>query len=423
MKRRNNRVLEFLGFFPFPDPVEDVGPPPDGGQGWVQVLVAHLVLFNTWGYFNSYGLFIDYYASAFPGTTLSALSWAGSTQIFLLLLISTLSGRVFDAGYYRLTLLVGSILQVVAIFMTSLASQYWQLFMAQGICGGIGAGIIYVPTVSCVATYFAKRRALAVSFATSGTATGGVVFPIIAQQLLPRIGFGWTVRVMGFVVLFNCLVVFALGRPRIPRRSSGKFVELEAWKEAPYSLFTVGVFLCLWAVYIGYDYINIYASSVLGAPDSTALVILLILNAMGLPGRLVPALVSDAYLGPFQTLTPIVISSGIMYFCWIAVKSIKGLYVFSIFFGLVNGGVQGMILAGLPSLTTDLSKMGTRSGMVLTVVSFATLTGPPLAGALIHEDAGGFLYLQIWGGLSMLIGAGFLLAARRAASSRSKTEP
>ncbi len=35
-----------------------LGPPPDGGlQAWTQVLVGHLVLFNAWGYINSFAFF------------------------------------------------------------------------------------------------------------------------------------------------------------------------------------------------------------------------------------------------------------------------------------------------------------------------------------------------------------------------------
>jgi len=36
----------------------DPGPPPDGGlQAWIQAFMGHLVVFNTWGYINSFGVF------------------------------------------------------------------------------------------------------------------------------------------------------------------------------------------------------------------------------------------------------------------------------------------------------------------------------------------------------------------------------
>lgn len=175
--------------------------------------------------------------------------------MFLLLGIGTFSGRLFDAGYFRSLVLVGSFLQLLGIFMTSLATQYWQIFLAQGLCTGIGAGIIYCPVMANVSTYFDKRRALAIAIVTSGTATGGIIFPVIARQLLPKVGFGWTVRCMGFVMLFNFVIIVSFSHSRLPPRQSGPLIELAAFRELPYTLFAIGIFLSLWAVYIGYTYV------------------------------------------------------------------------------------------------------------------------------------------------------------------------
>lgn len=36
----------------------DPGPPPDGGlEAWTQAFMGHLVVFNTWGFVNSFGVF------------------------------------------------------------------------------------------------------------------------------------------------------------------------------------------------------------------------------------------------------------------------------------------------------------------------------------------------------------------------------
>jgi hypothetical protein len=58
--------------------------------------------------------------------------------------------------------------------------------------------------------------------------------------------------------------------------------------------------------------------------------------------------------------------------------------------------------------------MGTRMGMVFTIVSFAVLTGPPIAGQLIQKKGGGYEYAQIFSGSVMLVGSGFLIAAKLA---------
>lgn len=54
----------------------------------------------------------------------SAISWIGSIQIFLVYFIGTFSGRGLDAGYYHTILTCGSFLQVFAVFMTPISTQY-----------------------------------------------------------------------------------------------------------------------------------------------------------------------------------------------------------------------------------------------------------------------------------------------------------
>lgn len=178
----------------------DPGPPPDGGAvAWTQVLCTHLTIFSTFGYITSFGVFQTYYETVLDVDP-STISWIGSVQLFLLFFIGTVSGRATDAGLFKWVYVIGSIFQLVGIFCTAEAQKFWQLFLAQAICSGIANGLHFCPAMSLLTTYFAKKRAFVVGIAALGSCTGGVVIPIVVQQLLPRIGFPWTARVIGFVM-------------------------------------------------------------------------------------------------------------------------------------------------------------------------------------------------------------------------------
>ena len=69
-------------------------------------------------------------------------------------------------------------------------------------------------------------------------------------------------------------------------------------------------------------------------------------------------------------------------------------------------------MGGLASLTTDPSKLGTRFGMVCSILAFASLAGPPTAGALIQADDGGFFKAQVWAGTITIAGGLFIGAAK-----------
>ncbi|MCJ1362174.1 hypothetical protein MMC16_001276 [Acarospora aff. strigata] len=420
----------------------DPGPPPDGGLGaWVQVLMGHLVVFNSWGYINSFGVFQTYYVTALNQSP-SAISWVGSVQIFLLFFVGTFSGRATDAGYFRITIAFGSFFQLLGVFMTSLCTKYWQLFLAQGLCTGLGNGLLFCPTLSLMSTYFSKKRSLAIGIAASGSATGGLVFPAIVQQLLPRIGFPWTVRVLAFVMLVLQAVTLAFTRTRLPPRRSGPLVEWAAFKELPYLLFSIGMFLNFWGLYFAFYYVRLpfsprtqptnpspplpryqtnshqphqvgsFGRTIIHLTATDSITLLLIMNGVGLFGRLIPNHAADTLFGPLNTLIPIVLISSLLLYAWAAVHHRAALLAFSAVYGLFAAGIQSLFPATLSSLTTDLKKAGVRMGMVFSVVSFACLTGPPLAGVLVQRGDGRYLYAQLFAGSVMLAGCVTLVGAR-----------
>lgn len=252
--------------------------------------------------------------------------------------------------------------------------------------------------------------------AAAGSATGGLVYPVVVQQLLPKIGFGWTVRVLGFITLATSTFTALALRTRLPPRKSGPLVEWDAFREPTYVLYVSGMFLNFWALYFAFYYVGAFGRNIIGISYSDSISILLIMNGIGMIGRLVPAFLADKYFGPLNMIAPCAFFAGILFFSWPGVHSWNGLIAFACVYGLFSAGVQALWPAGLASLTTDLKKAGTRMGMGFTLVSFACLTGPPLAGALITEDGGGYLKAQMWAGTCMVVGGITLFVARIAST-------
>lgn len=92
-------------------------------------------------------------------------------------------------------------------------------------------------------------------------------------------------------------------------------------------------------------------------------------------------------------------------YCWMAVTTRAESYVFAVVYGLATAAVQGIFVGALASLTKDLSKTGTRFGMVCSILAFATLTGPPIVGALIENDGGRYRTAQVWAATVILLGS------------------
>ena len=124
---------------------------------------------------------------------------------------------------------------------------------------------------------------------------------------------------------------------------------------------------------------------------------------MSIPSRPVTGYLADRYFGPINLFVFHTFVLGGLIFAWIGVTTRTGMYVFSVFFGLANGAAQGLFAGSLASLTKDPRKMGTRFGMVCTIVAFASLAGPPTAGAIIDKSGGRYLWAQVWAGLVIVL--------------------
>lgn len=147
-------------------------------------------------------------------------------------------------------------------------------------------------------------------------------------------------------------------------------------------------------------------------PSSAGVNLIIVINASGIPIRAPCGYLADRYIGPLNCLIPWVLLCGILMFCWASVRTIGGLYVFAVFYGLACGAAMGLFAGTVPSLTKDMSKIGTRVGMVLTMISFGPLTGPSVAGVLIARSGGSYQAAQLWAGTCLIGGAVALVGAR-----------
>ena len=90
--------------------------------------------------------------------------------------------------------------------------------------------------------------------------------------------------------------------------------------------------------------------------------------------------------------------------------------IFAVLFGLPLGCFAAILPALVGQITKDVRKIGVRLGGTFFVTAWAGLTGQPIAGALAQRGEGlgrmEFVYLKVFCGVTVGLGAVFLLAAR-----------
>ncbi|KAJ7088741.1 MFS general substrate transporter [Mycena belliarum] len=402
---------------------------PEGGlQAWATVLGTFLVQFCGFGYTTSFGVYQDFYTRVYlTQPTSSAISWIGSVNALLVISSGLFSGRLYDRGHFHLLLyggsvgkILGGLLLCLSLFMLSLCKpeKYYQIFLAQGLGAGLGAGTLYVPSIAVVSHYFQKRRTLAMSIVASGSSLGAIIHPIMLNNTFhSRLGFANAVRLSAGLVSALLLLACLLMRPRLPPAQTHP----PFWKslrrfarDPPYLFATAGMATYTVGFYFPLFYLQLDAITH-GISETLSFYSLVILNASSFVGRLSPGLLVHR-LGVINMVTAAAGCGAALILSMIALKTVASVVVIGVLYGFCAGVFVTMMAPLLAALADDMGELGLRMGVSFAVVGIGGLVGPPINGALL---TGSFIWWRpaLFSGLMAFVGFGFfvatLFAARR----------
>lgn len=287
--------------------------------------------------------------------------------------------------------------------MTSLCKQYYQFMLAQGVLGGISMGMSMAPAMAATGQYFQKKRGAAIGLAVAGSSLGGVIFPIALSKMVynESLGFGWSIRILGFIMLAVLGPACFAIRARLPPRVSSFFL-LAAFKEITYVSLLGASFLVVMGVFMPFFYLPSFAIEK-GMSTQLASYIVSILNGASFFGRVIPGVLGDK-LGRLNAFAAAAFASGILILCMQAINSNAGIIVFSALYGFCSGAIVSGMTTCLAQIPQDPRNIGTYMGMGMAVASIAALISPPIDGAIIKQY-GGYDQVAIFSGAVVLAGA------------------
>ncbi|KAJ5714838.1 MFS transporter MCP family solute carrier family 16 member 10 [Penicillium malachiteum] len=348
------------------DNSDDESDAQDGGtRAWLQVLGSFLVFSNIWGPALAYGIydfisfqgaFKSFYEITYlPNTSASALSWVGTTANFLLIFGGILTGPLFDMGFFRTMLLIGALIETLAVFLLSLCTKYWQVLLTQGIMLGIGCCFLYMPGLALVGRSFRKHRAAALACAISGAPIGAILF------------------------------------------------DAKAFLDLPFVVYTTSNFMVFFAYLVPFIYMSSFAQLSLGMSSSAANLGIIVTQTTSIVGHLMAGYIAGK-IGNITQWIICALGSGVLCIGWIGVQQPWAYYFIFALFGIFSGPLLSLPPSAFPLVCPDPKVIGTRLGMASAIGACASLVGSPVEGAL--EGLGGHAFLgpQIFCGLCMMIG-------------------
>lgn len=120
-----------------------------------------------------------------------------------------------------------------------------------------------------------------------------------------------------------------------------------------------------------------------------------------------------------MTIIVTLVSGILVLALWLPSKGNAEIIVFAALYGFVSGAFVSLAPSVIAQIS-DVREIGVRNGCFFAVISIATLVGNPIGGALVSRQNGAFSGLQIFSGVTMLIGASVFVAARLCQSTHAR---
>lgn len=233
------------------------------------------------------------------------------------------------------------------------------------------------------------------------------------HKLIGSVGFGWTTRIISFVVLAGLSFSLAVMKMRLlPSKETQSHIDLKvAFLEPPYLVLNCGLFFSFVGLYFSFFYLPTYFISFLHSDADIGFYSLAILNAASVFGRIAPGLLADR-IGCLNTIVPASLVSSILVFVWISIRNEAGAIVFACIYGFSSGAILSLPPTIVARLTPNVSIMGTRMGMSCAFAGTGLLIGNPIAGALLDLGHAVFWKAQFFSAIMLIAGTVLFLWVR-----------
>lgn len=319
---------------------------------------------------------------------------------------SICSGKLFSAPKLQ-----PHVLELGHLQLLRENAEFHHFILAFGVLGGISGSLVWTTSLALVGHWFYDNRAITTGVVTTSGPVGGVLFPLLFEALVSRVGFVWTVRIIGCISTGCFVIAIALMQPRLTPTYKVKWQSnFQHYKDPRFVLTIMAMFLIELAVLIPPAFISMYALAK-GIDVRTSYQLLAIMNLASIAGRGLPGFFADA-CGRFNTmiLTSLPCSLSIL-ILWPNANSTNALIQFAVLFGLLSGTAHSLTAVCISQLCTTEEYAGVY-GTAYYFVSLSYLMGIPVAGMVLDKQQKNFNGLILYCGFMYLASTLVFVAAR-----------
>lgn len=175
--------------------------------GWKIVgAIFFLLTFTSGLSFYNHAIYLNALAEQ-PAFTVSI----ASTAVSIFFLTGGITG-LFVAKWVesydpRICITAGALVSFFSLSVLAYVSTTWQLFFVYGVFGAGFSASSLIPATTLVAKWFKRRRAMALSVASTGLSLGGVIITPLSILMVESLGFEIASPLLGVVYLLGVVPV------------------------------------------------------------------------------------------------------------------------------------------------------------------------------------------------------------------------
>lgn len=364
-------------------------------QGWVVVIAVMLTLAIASGGRFLFGVVLIPVTEEF-GWSRAELTLAVSISVIALSILQPIIGFLVDRYGSRRILIAGVITTAVAMLPMTMATSLWQIYLFYGLLAAFGfAATSPVNTTALVNGWFEKKRGLALSMATAGSAYGQLLIVPIATAIM--IGWGWRASyyavTAALIFLILPLVIFFIrdspsriasretrraGISEGPKVTLGQAVRTAAYWQISFGMLVCGITMGFTSVHM-IPYLTDMPEHSTHTMQTTASLAMSVVGGASIVGSLILGYMSDRK-GHRQILSLTYFLRGLSFLVLLAVGSyIPGIFLAAIILG-ISWTSTTPLGAAIAADVFGRASMGTIFGFIFTSMNIGSGLGAFLAG-------------------------------------------
>ena len=373
--------------------------------GWIMLSAIVLMTFASSGSRFSFGVFVQPMSESLHWDR-AQLALAASLNLLLAGLLRPFIGLAADRLGSRVVALAGVALGGTALALTSFAHELWVFYLTYGVLLSLGfAAASPVTVTTLVGHWFVRRRSLAMSIGSTGTALGELITVPLAMLAVLSVGWENAFRVMaGFMLLIVFPVGFLLLRNRPAdkglrpyghdaatdaqhaRRAEQGLSLREAARTGDFWRLTFGFFVCGFTMSFASTHFVPFAMD-MGFEPMVAANALGFVGGCSLVGGLTAGYLADTFSRK-NVLAVVYLTRGLAFAVLLEARDLPTLYVGSFLLG-ISWTSTGPLTSAITADRGGLRNLGTIFGTMFTIMPIGSAVGAYLGG-LVFELRHGY---------------------------------